>query len=138
MIFSENPHVLRPSSPASDDVAVATLRAVTYRSRAILVPLVTEAFQECGCWTRERSGTAASLHLRFEMPLHAVSELYSRVIECGLEFDRRGHCELALLCTLRRHAIVPQALRRTLDVRLEITFADELEPATLSMAGAGA
>ncbi|MGI4829388.1 MAG: hypothetical protein ACRYFU_14520 [Janthinobacterium lividum] len=139
MIISENPttYVSLPSVPEEENVA--TLRSVTYRPRGVVVPLLSEAFEDCGCWTRERSGTATSLHLRFEVPLHAVTELYSSLVECGLEFDRHGHAELVLLCTLRRHAIVPSALRRLLLVRLELTFADELGnegPAILGIVGA--
>lgn len=135
MIISENLPSLRPSLPIPEDENVVTLRSVTSRPRSVLVSLLGEAFEDCGCWTRERSGTATSLTLRFEVPLHAVAELYSSLIRCGLEFDRQGHAELVLLCTLRRHAIVPQALRRLLLVRLELTFADELSEESPAILG---
>ena len=136
MILSPKPNVPPFPSSAPAEAAQATLRALTYRPRPVIVPLLTESLEDCGCWVRERSGGANNLVLRFEISLYAVVELYSCLIECGLEFDRCGHRELALLCTLRRHAIVPDALRRMLNVRLELTFADELEPETLRIAAA--
>ena len=120
-----------PAPPAANGVPAAILRGLTYRPRAAFAPLLREALEECGCWIRDRVARGAGLQLGLELPLYGVAELYSCLIECGLELERRAHVELALMCTLRRHAIVPGALRRTLPVRLDITFADEIEPETL-------
>ncbi len=113
---------------APEEGNVALLRAVTDRLRLTMVPDLTRALRDCECWTRTRAGTASGLQLSFEVPLRAVAELYSRLSGCGLEFDRGSHRELALLCTLRQHALTPGALRRTVELRLEVTFADEVDP----------
>ena len=138
MIFFAKVPNHRPPSPGPEEVAAASLRALTFQPRALVLPLLAEALEDCGCWVRERSGHATGLSLCLEVTLYAVAELYSSLIECGLEFDRRGHGELALLCTLRRHAILPDALRRTFSIRLEVTFADELstEPVRNTVASA--
>ena len=133
MIHFADREIPHPAPPASTEVPAAILRALTYRPRAAFSPLLREALEECGCWTRERSARGTGLHLCLELPLYAVADLYSSLVECGLELERRAHAELGLMCTLRRHAIVPEALRRVLLVRLEITFADELEPETLKI-----
>ena len=120
------------NAPVSEEPIAATLRAWTHRSRRTVAPLLTSTLRDCGCWTRERAGNAARFHVLFEIHLHAVDELYWRLIECGLEFDRKGHCELALLCTLGRHSASEPSLRRAVALRLELTFADELGAATSS------
>lgn len=111
-----------------EDRTVATLRAVSEASRLRVAPLLTEALSDCGCWIRERTGSGSGLALTFELPLREIAELYSSLLECGLGFDRKGHCELAMLCTLSRHAPMHEEMRRHLCLRLEVTFAEEVEP----------
>ena len=115
---------------SEDGTTVATLRAVSHNPRSRVGPLLTEALQDCGCWVRERKGSESGLALTFELALRGIAELYPSLMECGLEFDRRAHCELAMLCTLSKHSLVHDGLRKHLSLRLEVTFADELEPGT--------
>ena len=119
--------------PITEEPIAATLRALTHCSRAAMLPLLTEALSDCDCWTRSRSGSVTGMVLVFELPLRTVTELYLSLIECGLVFDRKGHCELHLLCTLGRHAFESEFLRRSVTLRLELTFVDELEPVSLRM-----
>ncbi len=124
--------------PVAEEPIAATLRALTHGSRAATTCLLTEALSDCGCWTRERSGSATGLALLFELPLRSVAELYLSLIESGLVFDRKGHCELSLLCTLSRHSFQSDALRHSVTLRLELTFVDELQPESLCMTPAHA
>ena len=117
--------------PGSEGPVAAILRAWTHQSRAVTTPLLATTLRDCGCWTRERAGTAAALHVLFEIPLHMVDELYAGLVECGLEFDRKARCELSMLCTLGRHSQREISLRKIIALRLAVTFADELEPVTL-------
>ena len=114
-----------------EEEVMTTLRAVSYQGRSRVGPLLTEALQDCGCWIRERKGSGSGLALSFELPLREIAELYPSLMECGLEFDRRGHCELAMLCTLSKHSPAHEGLRKHLSLRLEVTFADELEAALM-------
>lgn len=132
--FSNSP----PSTPCrlQEDGFTATLRAVSYGDRAKVSQLLGEALADCGSWIRHRAGTASSLILVFEAPLRQTSELYPSLLESGLEFDRRGRCELEMLCTLGRYAWEREGLSRVVILRLEVTFADELHPSlhgTLAM-----
>ena len=127
-----NPFAAPPifrKQPVSEETTTATLRALTHQSRTTLAPLLMSTLSKCGCWTRERSGNATGLILLLDLPLHCAAELYLRLIECGLEFDRNGHHELSLLCTLARHLMQPVEVSRSITLRLELTFVDELEPA---------
>ncbi len=128
--YLQAPHTSK--SRTDDESPTVNLRALSHHSRFAVSPLLTEALQDCGCWTLERSGDASGLCLVFELPLREMSELYPSLIECGLEFDRKGHCELSLLCTLGRHALEREGLRRNVTLRLELTFLDEVEPSLLS------
>ena len=122
------PRTSIPPHPVSDEEhTVATFRAVSHQRRSRVVPQLTQTLQDCGCWVRERKGSGCGLALTFELSLREIVELYPGLMECGLEFDRRGHCELAMLCTISKHSLAHEALRRYLLLRLEITFADELE-----------
>lgn len=136
MIATMDPLAAPPAQPASEPELSATLRAVTYQSRAMVVPLLAEALEDCGCWPRSRSGGVSYLCLRLELPLRAVADLYPSLIECGLELDRSGHRDLAMLCTLHRHAQAPEVLLRTLHLRLDVSFADEMEPMTVGTGAA--
>ena len=115
--------------PVSEEPTTATLRALTRRPRTLMTPLLISTLNECGCWTRERSGNASGLVLLLELALRSIDELYLRLIECSLEFDRKGHCELSLMCTLARHMTHDDGGNRSIILRLELTFFDELEPA---------
>lgn len=119
--------------PVVEVPIAAILRAQTYDARAEMTPRLREALDDCGCWTRSRSGSATGLVLLFELSLRSMAELYLALIECGLEFDRKGHCELSMLCTLGRHSAEAESLRRNVTLRLELTFLDELEPAALCL-----
>lgn len=129
--FTDMPHT--PDNPTGEQTPTVTLRALSHHTRAVVSPLLTEALQDCGCWTLERSGDACGLYLLFELPLREMAELYPSLMECGLTFDRKGHGELALLCTLGRHALERKGLRRNVTLRLELTFLDELEATVLKV-----
>ena len=107
------------------DPIVATLRALSRREHRRLSPLLNEVFADCGCWVRERSGTASGLSFVFELRLREMGELYPSLLECGLEFDRKGHAELALLCTLGRYPLEGKGFSKTVTLRLELLFEDE-------------
>ena len=127
MAHLSNPTSLPPCR-LQEDGFTATLRAVSQGDRAKVSQLLGEALVDCGCWIRHRAGTASGLILVFEAPLRVMSELYPSLLESGLEFDRRGRCELEMLCTLGRYALEREGLSRVVVLRLETTFADELHP----------
>ena len=127
-----NPFAVPPifrKLPVSDEPATATLRALTRQPRTHTAPLLLSTLSQCGCWTRDRSGSATGLVLLLELPLRSTPELYLRLIERGLEFDRQGHRELSLICTLARHMGQEAGANRMVALRLELTFFDELQPA---------
>ena len=113
--------------PSHLEPPAVTLRAQSHLPRTSVVPLLSQALEDCGCWVQERSGDAAGLYLVFELSLREMDELYPSLVACGLTFDRKGHGELSLLCTLGRHALERGALRRNVTLRLELTFLKELE-----------
>lgn len=113
--------------PQPEQPVAATLRALSPENQSVVAPLLAQALEDCGGCVRERSGSAWGLFLTFEVPLRMMSELYGSLMECGLEFDRRGQCELTLLCTLARHAPEPEALRRSICLRLDLTFGEEFD-----------
>ena len=124
--------------PVAEEPTAATLRASTRMARETLTPALSQALSESGCWTRERSGNAAGLVLMLELSLCCIAELYVRLMACGLEFDRKGRQELAMLCTLGRHAQTDENLRRYVMLRLELTFTDETQPLPRHLVGAAA
>ncbi len=123
----------RPEPRMLDDSPTATLRALSYDSRAAVDPLLTQALKDCDCWTLERSGDAVRLCLVFELAVRQMIDLYPSLIGCGLEFDRKGHEDLALLCTLGKHVLEQDGLRRHVTLRLELTFVEELEAGLFSV-----
>lgn len=124
--------LFKPDAFVDEELPLATLRAVSCHTRCHVSPLLTEALEDCGCWTKQRCGDASGLYTVFEVPLREVAELYPSLLECGLEFDRRAHCELALLCTVGQYALERESMRRNVTLRLELTFLDELDPALRS------
>jgi hypothetical protein len=68
----------------------------------------------------------AQMEYRFEMPLRSAVDLYSGLVGCGLELTRDSHMGLAGLCTLRRHNPRTQQPGRVIDVRLEVSFLEEI------------
>ena len=117
-----------PTARKVEDLPLATLRAVSLQPRSRTNPLLTEALEDCGCWTAEWCEDAAGLQTVFEGPLREIAELYPSLMECGLEFDRRAHCELALLCTVGQYALEFEGMLRNVTLRLELTFLDERDP----------
>ena len=105
-----------------------TLRSTTYGDRAQVSRLLAEALEDSGCWVQHRAGSASGLILIFEAPLRELPELYPSLLESSLQFDRRGRCELEMLCTLGRYALEREGLSRVVLLRLEVAFADELHP----------
>ena len=133
-------HIFKSTPSAScspqDEAFTAMLRAVSHQDRAQVTHLLGETLLDCGCWIQHRAGSASGLILAFEAPLRGMSELYPGLLECGLDFDRRGRCELEMLCTLGRYALEREGLSRLINLRLDLTFADELSPglrSTLAM-----
>lgn len=125
-----------PPCRLQEEGFTTTIRAVSHEARSRVGQLLGEALGDCGCWIRHRAGTASGLILIFEAPLRQMSELYPSLLESSLELDRRGRCELEMLCTLGRYALEREGLSRVVILRLEVTFADELHPSlhsTLTM-----
>ena len=119
-----------------DEGFTATLRAISFGDRAQVSRWLGEALNDCGCWIQHRAGSASGLVLVFEAPVREMPELYPSLMESSLEFDRKGRCELEMLCTLGRYALEREGLSRVVILRLEVTFADELHPSlhgTLAM-----
>ena len=117
----------RSSAAMPEQSVVSKLRALSAYPRLRLVPMLNRTLQECACWTRNRCGGPCSLLLELEVGLRTVTELYVSLVECGLEFDRRSHRELAMLCTLEQHTH-GTGRRKMLDLQLELIFEDELGP----------
>jgi hypothetical protein len=123
-----------PEATADREVTLATF---TYTSRREVLPLLAESLGAAGCWLLERRATGqGTIQFRFEAPLQGIVEVYTTLIATGLELTREGHLQLTALCGLPFHT--PRLSRaRTLTVRLDVSFMDEMDqPAIRPTVGA--
>jgi len=112
-----------PEPPAAE----LDVRGFSYEDRREILPALAEALAASGCWLHaSKAMSLAQMEYRFEMPLRSAVDLYSGLVGCGLELTRDSHMGLAGLCTLRRHNPRPQQPGRVIDVRLEVSFLEEI------------
>jgi hypothetical protein len=133
--FSEGLLMSSPN-PAAGTAPDLAVRGYSYEDRKAMLPALAAALAASGCWLHDRKAVSAEqMNYHFELPLHAAEELYSGLVECGLELTRDSHQELLGLCTLGRHHRRQQQPGRVIGVRLEVNFLVEVE--TLSVTPVG-
>jgi len=113
------------------------IHGFTYEERYGLLPLLTDAFSNCGGWLLERKTLSpTSMEFRLEIQLQAIQELYGAVVGTGVELTRAGHLALTELCTRRRH-LGTADLRQVVAIRLELNFLDDVTLHSLLASGSG-
>ena len=114
------------------------LQGYSYQDRHGLLSTLTTAFTHCGGWVLERKTISAStMEFRIEIQLQGIVELYSSLVETGLELTRGTHNTLTALCTSRRHIDSSAQPRRLLSIRLELNFLEDVTLHSLLMTGSG-
>jgi hypothetical protein len=117
-----------PAAAPETGEAPLALKSFSYEDRREILPALAEAMTECGCWLRDRKTVSLSqMEYSFEVQLRSAFELYSGLIGCGLELTRASHLELTGLCMLRQHNPRPSELGRVVNVRLEVSFLEDLD-----------
>jgi hypothetical protein len=112
----------------SGEAPVVDLRARSFEGHQEIVPVILNTMASCGCWLLERRDVPPNAtELSFELQLRSVFELYSGLLSCGIDLSRDSHTRMKSLCTVRDHNPHRARRRRTLTVRLELIFMDELD-----------
>ena len=110
------------------EIPVVHLRARSFEGHQEIVPVVLNTMASCGCWLLERREVPPNAtELSFELQLRSVFDLYSGLLSCGIDLSRDSHTRMKSLCTVRDHNPHRARRRRTLTVRLELIFMDELD-----------
>jgi hypothetical protein len=114
------------------------LQGYSYEDRQGLLPNLTSAFTQCGGWILERKTlSATTMEFRLEIQLHGIVELYSSLVESGVELTRGTHQTLTALCTSRQHIGSSAPVGRLLSLRLELNFLEDVTLHSLLMTGSG-
>ena len=115
------------------------LQTFTYDDRRVVLPALLAALEHTGCWLLERkplSLTPDRVPLRNATALLLGSLL--RAHRRGLEMTRGTHLALTGLCTLGKHSRRATDAGRVVEVRLEVSFLEDIHLASALMPGAGA
>ena len=117
---------------------IHNLQGYSYDDRTLLLSDLTSALTECGGWVLERKTiSASSMEFRIEIQLQGIIELYSSLVEAGLELTRVTHDKLTGLCVSRKHISESQQRGQVLSLRLELNFLDDVTLHSLLMTGSG-
>jgi len=112
------------------------IQAFTYQQRHSLLPELTTALSNCGCWILERKTLSPSnMEFRIEIQLRAIVDLYAAIVAHGVEPTRTGHDVLTDLCTRRSHRRITAHLGQIVSIRLEIHFLDDVTLHSLLSSG---
>jgi hypothetical protein len=126
--------------PSSMESSMTTheLQGFSYQDRQGLLPVLTSAFTQCGGWVLERRTTSASsMEFRLEIQLQAIVELYSSLVESGVELTRGAHDTLTGLCTARHHIALSHPASQVVSILLELSFLEDVTLHSLLMTGGG-
>ena len=103
------------------------IETFSYEERRIIFTALSDALDQCGAWLLHRRPLSFThMEFYFELPLHAVVELYAALVATGLELTRASHEDLTTFCTLRQHRERPSRLPGIVTVRLQVAFLEEL------------
>jgi glycine cleavage system regulatory protein len=118
------------AAPEPKDVRRLELRCYSYEERREVLAAVAEVVSSGGCWLKGRKALSfTQVEFLFEMQLRVALDVYSALLQAGLELAPQAHSELTSLCTLRRHKDHLQAdAPQIVSVRLELHFIDDAEP----------
>ena len=112
------------------------LHGYTYRERQGLLPSLLTAFTNCGGWVLERKTTSATtVEFRLEIQLRAIVDLYSSLVESGIELTRTTHAQLTDLCTCRHNLARNSHPAQILTIKLELSFLEDVTLHSLLMTG---
>jgi hypothetical protein len=111
------------------------IQSFSYEERQGILPILTAAFADCGGWIIGRKALSPNtLEFRIEIQLRSILELYASIVSSGLELTRSGHLSLTDLCTCRKNISTSADLGKVIDVRLEISFLEDVTLHSLLMA----
>ncbi len=119
------------------------LQGYSYDERHGLLPTLTSALTQVGCWVLERKSTSSTtVEFRIEIQLRAIPELYASLVGAGIELTRATHDLLTGLCTCRHFARrhpVPKAILTSdvITLRLALCFLEDVTLHSLLMTGSG-
>jgi len=122
---------------------IVDLQGYSYEERQGLLPTLTSAFTQVGCWVLERKSTSSStVEFRIEVQLRAIPELYASLVGAGIELTRGSHAMLTDLCTCRHFAHthpVPSAILTSdlITLRLALSFLEDVTLHSFLMTGSG-
>lgn len=104
------------------------LQTYSYEERRTILPELLDALDMAGCWLVDRKSVSPTqMVLRLELQLRSALELYTALIRSGLELTRGSHLGMTGLCTVRQYQRRAREPYRTLEVRLEVSFLDEID-----------
>jgi len=114
------------------------IQGFTYEERHGLLPVLTAAFSNCGGWVLGRKTLSpTNMEFRVEIQLRAVLDLYASIVGAGVELTRAGHEALTEQCTRRNHLRMTAELGQVVEIRLEISFLDDITLHSLMTSGSG-
>lgn len=112
------------------------IQSFSYEERQGLLTALTSAFADCGGWIINRKTLSpSSMEFRIEIQLRSILDIYASIVSCGLELTRASHLGLADLCTCRKNLAASADLGQVVDIRLEISFLEDLTLHSLLMTG---
>lgn len=103
------------------------IQGFSYEERHGLLATLTSAVADCGGWILDRKTlSSTNTEFRLEIQLRGVVDLYSSIVESGLELTRAGHLGLTQLCTCRKNLSTVAELGQIVSIRIEISFLEDL------------
>jgi hypothetical protein len=122
-----------------NDAQIHDLQGYSYQDRHGLLPSLTAAFTQCGGWVLERKTVSATtIQFRIEIQLNGILELYSSLVEAGVELTRAAHATLTALCASRKHLGRTHNPSQVLSIHFELSFLEDVTLHSLLMTGSGA
>jgi len=126
-----------PRAEPAPDARNLLLQSFSYEGRRVILPALADAMTHCGGWLLERKAVSITqIDFIFEIQQRAMLDLYSALVEAGLELTRGSHLELTSLCAMLRHSSTSAARRRVVHVILEVSFLEELDLKSILAPGA--
>ena len=112
------------------------IQSFSYEERQGILATLTSALAACGGWVIDRKSLSHStVEFRIEIQLRSILDLYASIVSSGIELTRAGHLSLADLCTCRKNLSIAADLGHVVDIRLEISFLEDVTLHSLLMSG---
>ena len=112
------------------------IQSFSYEERQGTLTTLTTAFADCGGWVIDRKTMSpTTVEFQIEIQLRSVLDLYASLVSSGLELTRAAHLTLAELCTCRKNLPIAADLGQIVDIRLEVSFLEDVTLHSLLMSG---